>query len=78
MFSNVNDQKKLVDSQEIIKRISTKVFGHFSELTSEDTHSKIMMDDSLSELKSNIAELEDVSNRLRFMMREVSYLIRKN
>lgn len=61
-------------SQEIINRISAKTFGrHFIEDSIDE--GAYTSEDVLSELKSNIAELEDVSQRLRFMMREVSYLV---
>lgn len=34
--------------------------------------------DVLEQLRGNIAQLEDLHGRLRFMMKEVGYLLKKN
>lgn len=34
--------------------------------------------DVLVQLKSNLVQLEDLHHRLRFMMRELAYLLKKN
>jgi hypothetical protein len=34
--------------------------------------------DVLEQLKSNLAQLEDLHGRMRFMMAEISYLLKKN
>lgn len=34
--------------------------------------------DVLEKLKANIAQLEDLHGRLRFMMAEITYLLKKN
>lgn len=75
MILKANEQNQKVSSQEIIKRISAKTFGHFADSASEDMHLLPSGQEELVELKSNIAQLKDVSLRLGFMVREVNYLI---
>lgn len=48
------------------REISTQTFGHYDEGL-----------DVLTQLRTNITQLEDLHGRLRFMMGEVEKLIRK-
>lgn len=77
MITNIANQNLTGEANEIIKKISMKSFGVSLDEAIEKSHVESETD-VLAELRSNIAELEDVSLRLGFMMREVSYLIRKH
>ena len=52
MISNVMGQKVRVGSEEIMKRISAKAFGHFIEDDADEAHSISPNEDVLSDLKS--------------------------
>ena len=66
-------------ANEILRRVSKKAFGGDGEV-SADVHFENFGSgtEALHQLQANVKELEDLSLRLGFMIREVSYLVRKH
>ncbi len=75
MLTNLAKETALNNvSTDLLKRLSHSHNEGHNTLGSDLENS----DDALSDLTQNIKALEEASQRLRFMMREVSYLVRKH
>lgn len=81
MANEVRSQKAK-EASELASSVGSSVaknaaFGHYAyhEIAS-DRH--LVRVDVLEQLKSNIAQLEDLHGRLRFMMGEVRSLLKRN
>lgn len=48
----------------------------YHEITQQGRH--VVEADVIEQLRSNIAQLEDMHGRMRFMMTELSYLLKKS
>lgn len=62
-------------AESIMYKISQRAFGEHDSLNSDAYHEE---GDALAQLRSNVEELSELHQRLRFMMREVSYLIKRH
>ena len=62
-------------SSSAIARVSAAVFPYSYHEIATDSH--VVRLDVLEQLKSNIAQLEDLHGRMRFMMKEVRTLLKR-
>lgn len=62
-----------------VVKVTTEIATRFKQPSSHVVTPKPVkiQGDALQQLKSNIDELTDLHSRLSFMMKEVSYLLRK-
>lgn len=57
---------------------STSYSGSYRQAYNEMTDQHVVEVDVLEQLKANLSQLEDLHQRMRFMMGELSYLLKKN
>jgi hypothetical protein len=67
--------KEATESSSAFARVSAAVFPYSYHEIADDAH--VVRLDVLEQLKANIAQLEDLHGRMRFMMHEVRGLLKK-
>ncbi len=75
MANEMRSQENLDQTSSTFARVSASVFPYTYHEITDDKH--VVRLDVLEQLKSNIAQLEDLHGRLRFMMGEVRGLLKR-
>lgn len=68
--------KEMLETQ--AARQESALVGSYRQTYREIADQHVVETDAIEQLKANMAQLEDLHGRLRFMMAEVSYLLKKN
>ena len=75
MANELRTQDTAETSSSTIARVNAAVFPYSYHEIASDQH--VVRLDVLEQLKSNIAQLEDMHGRMRFMMSEVRGLLKR-